>query len=136
MKKRFFSAGYTDTTFSTGIFLLRAAAGALLIPHGHMKMQKFSTLVPHALDPFHLGPSVSLSLSIFAELFCSILIILGLATRLACIPVIINMAVAVFIAHKGEIFGEGEHAALYMAIFTAILFTGPGKYSLDNMISK
>lgn len=134
--KKLFSSRYTDTSFSIGILFLRIAAGAMLLPHGYAKLQKFSEYAPKFADPFGLGGEVSISLSIFAEFFCAILIILGLFTRLACIAPIINMAVAVFIAHNGAIFGDGEHAALYLAIFVAILFTGPGKYSLDKMIGK
>lgn len=134
--KKLLSTRYSETPFSIGLFLLRAAAGGLMIPHGYMKLQKFSEFAPQFADPFHIGSQLSLSLCIFAELFCSILIILGLFTRFACIPQIINMAVAVFVAHKGEIFGDGEHGTLYLAIFAALLFTGPGRFSLDKLIAK
>jgi len=134
--KRLLSTKYSEISFSIGIFFLRAATGALLIPHGNMKLQKFAEFVSQFPDPFHIGSQLSLSLSIFAELFCSIFIILGLFTRFACIPLIINMSVAVIVGHKGQVFGDGEHAALYLAIFIALLFTGPGKFSLDKMIGK
>lgn len=134
--KRLFTTRYSENSFSLGIFLLRACTGALLIPHGYDKMDKFNEMAAMMADPFHIGSSTSLVLVIFAELFCSILVVIGLFTRLACIPLIINMAVAVFYAHKGLVFGEGEHAALYLVIFAALLFTGPGKFSLDRMIWK
>lgn len=134
--KKLFSARYSDASMSIGIFFLRVAAGGLMIPHGYSKLQNFSKMSSRFADPFGLGPTVSLSLSIFAEFVCAILIIIGLATRLATIAPIINMAVAVFIAHKGDIFDTGETAALFLAIFVTILFTGPGKYSVDGMIGK
>lgn len=134
--KRLLSTRYTETSFSIAVFLLRIAAGGLMIPHGYDKLKKFSEYAPGFTDPFHIGSSLSLSLVIFAEFFCAILIVLGLLTRLATIPLIINMAVALFVAHKGKVFGEGEHAALYLVIYIAILFTGAGKLSLDKMIGK
>ena len=39
--------------------------------------------------------------AVFAEFFCAAFIILGLFTRLASIPLVIAMGVAVFFAHKG-----------------------------------
>jgi putative oxidoreductase len=46
------------------------------------------------------------------------------------------MGVALFMAHKGQYFGDGEMAGMYFAGFLAILFMGPGKLSLDKFIGK
>jgi uncharacterized membrane protein YphA (DoxX/SURF4 family) len=58
--------------------------------------------------PFSLGSRVSLSLDIFASFFVPALLCLGLFTRLACIPLIVAMSVALFNAHQGDAFGNGE----------------------------
>ena len=87
-------------------------------------------------DPFHIGGPASMSLTIFAEFFCAIFIVLGLMTRLACVPLITAMSVALFYAHHGEVFGDGEHAALYLLGYAALFFTGPGKISMDRLIGK
>ena len=134
--KLLFSNKYSETTVAIALFMLRAASGVLMIPHGYMKIQNFAKFSPGFIDPFHVGSNLSLSLTIFAELFCSVLIIVGLFTRLAAIPLIITMCVALFIAHHGELFGDGEHSALFLAIFLTVLIMGPGKYSLDRMIRK
>ena len=84
----------------------------------------------------HLGSTISLSLIIIAELICGILLILGLFTRLACIPIIIGMAVVVFVASNGNIFAQGERGMIYLAVTVAILFCGPGKISVDGMLGK
>jgi putative oxidoreductase len=55
-------------------------------------------------------------------------------TRLVTIPLIITMAVAVFMIHKSDFFGEAEHATLYLAGYIALLFSGPGKISMDRML--
>jgi len=107
-----------------------------MIPHGYSKLNKFSEMAPAFSDPFHIGGTLSLSLVIFAEFFCSIFIIAGLFTRLASIPLIISTAVALTYAHHGRIFDDGEKVALFLIIFIAILFVGPGKLSLDKMIGK
>jgi putative oxidoreductase len=134
--KKIISARYSETSLSIGLFILRAASGALMIPHGYDKLTHFSKYSAAFADPFHIGAIASLSLDIFAEFFCAILIIPGLLTRLASIPLMIAMAVAVFYAHHGEIFGNGERAALYFAMFLSVFFAGPGKFSVDKMIGK
>lgn len=87
-------------------------------------------------DPFSLGPTASLLLTVFAEAICSFLLILGLATRLATIPLIITMAVAAFIAHSDDPFGKKEMALVYLLVFVTIAILGPGKYSLDAVFGR
>jgi putative oxidoreductase len=134
--KKLFSTSYSEAAFTIATLVLRIAAGALMIPHGYSKLKGFGKMSASFADPFHIGSSLSLSLVIFAEFFCGMLIVIGLFTRLATIAPIIAMAVAVFYAHHGDFFGKGEMASLFLAIFVAILFVGPGRASLDNMIGK
>lgn len=119
------------------MLVLRVAAGSLLmIQHGLDKLIHFAQKAPHFADPFHMGTTASLALVVFAEFFCSAFVILGLFTRLACIPIVIAMVVALFWAHKGQFFGIGELPGIYLACFVTLLFTGPGKVSLDRFIGK
>lgn len=134
--KKLFSSKYSDRSISFSLLLLRLSLGGLMIPHGFKKLVNFAAKSSGFTDPFHIGGPASMSLTIFAEFFCAILIVLGLMTRLACIPLIIAMAVAVFISHDGQVFGEGELAALYLAGYIALLFAGPGKISMDRLIGK
>lgn len=132
------SSKYSDTSFSLGILLLRLFAGsAMAFSHGYKKLTGFNEILAKGFpDPFHVGTKISLGLTVFAEFFCAILIIIGLLSRLATIPLIIAMSVALFIAHKGQFFGEGEMAGLFLVIFITLLLTGPGKYSADKLIGK
>jgi putative oxidoreductase len=134
--KKLFNTRYSDNAVSFALLVLRLAAGGLMIPHGYKKLMNFAAKSSSFTDPFHIGGPASMGLTIFAEFFCAVFIVLGLMTRLATIPLIIAMSVALFIAHKGEIFGDGEHAALYLAGYIALLFTGPGKISMDKLIGK
>ncbi len=134
--KKLFSSKYSDSTISFSLLLLRFSLGGLMIPHGYKKLMNFANKSSGFTDPFQIGGPASMSLTIFAEFFCAIFIVLGLMTRLACIPLIIAMGVAVFYSHNGQVFGDGETAALYLAGFIALLFTGPGKISMDRLIGK
>jgi putative oxidoreductase len=127
---------YSNTSFSIATLVLRLGLGILMIPHGYDKLQHFSERSQTFTNPFHLGSTVSLVLVIFAEFFCSCLIIFGLFTRLACIPLIITTCVIVFYSNHGNVFGKGEVAALYLIGYLALIFFGPGSVSVDKVIGK
>jgi putative oxidoreductase len=134
--KKLVSISYSNSVFNLALLILRAGSGLLMIHHGYDKLVHFSDYAPKFMQFMGLSGSVSLSLVIFAEFFCAIFLILGLFTRLACIPLIIDVMVAIAKGHNYDIFGKGEHAALFVLIFITILLVGPGRISVDGMINK
>src|SRR5680860_910447 len=119
------------------LFILRVGAEALILTHGIPKLlMLFGGGEIQFLDPVGLGMEISLTLSVFAEVICAVLLILGLASRLAAIPLIINMGVAFFIVHAQDPFQVKELALVYLLIFTTLLITGSGKYALDHYLLK
>lgn len=83
-----------------------------------------------------IGSTTSLILVVFAEFFCAIFLAMGLFTRLAAGILTIVMVVAVFKAHNGAVFGDGEMGMLYLGGFLSILLLGGGKASLDGLLGK
>lgn len=131
---RLTSINYSNGAFNVAMLLLRIGAGIPMMSHGYGKLAQFSTYSGKFMNFMGIGVTASLSLVIFAEFFCSIFLVLGLFTRLATIPLIIAMSVALFKAHNGDVFGDGEKAALYIVCFVSLLLCGPGKASVDGMI--
>lgn len=135
--KKLFSTGVSENALAFALLVLRVGAGLLMmIKHGFDKLTHFAQIAPKFADPFHIGSTTSLALVVFAEFFCAAFVILGLFTRLACIPLVVAMSVALFSAMGGDFFGKGETAGLFLIIFFVLLFTGPGKASLDRLIGK
>jgi putative oxidoreductase len=130
------STKYSNTAFSIATLVLRFGLGSLMIPHGYDKLQHFTERSQTFTNPFHLSSTVSLVLVIFSEFFCSCLIILGLFTRLACIPLIITTCVIVFYSNNGDVFGKGELGAVYLISYLALIFLGPGSASVDKLTGK
>lgn len=130
------STKYSTGAFNLGMLVLRLGIGVLLAAHGFDKLQHFSTIQPHFMNFMGLGQTVSLCLDIFAKFFCSIFLILGLFTRLACIPILVVMSVILLKVTHGHVFGQGEMPSLYFAATLALLFCGPGEISVDGMIAK
>jgi putative oxidoreductase len=138
--KKLFSTKVSENALSFALFLLRVGFGSLmLVNHGLGKLMKFSILSRTFTDPFGIGSTTSLALTIFAEFFCAAFIVLGLFTRLAAIPLVIAMSVAFFMAHNMNYKsgpGGGEPALLFLIVFITLLIAGPGKASLDRLINK
>ena len=134
--RKFFSTRYNAGAFNTALFILRLGFGILLVHHGYQKFSNFHQTEGFMIDLFGLGKATTTSLVIFAELFCGILVIIGLFTRLACVPIIILFFVIIFKVTNADYFGKSEMPELYLVSFLAILFAGPGKVSIDNLISK
>jgi len=109
---------------------------ALMLLHGWSKFTNFSEDSLEWPDPLHVGSTVSCALTVFAELFCTLFVVIGLFSRLALIPLIVLMIVIVFVIHSGDPLPDREHALMYLLSYLALLFTGPGKYSLERFFSK
>jgi len=123
----------SDIALLTG----RALIAALMLSHGLPKMQMLFS--DGALQfPAALGMSagLSLALAVFAEVVCSLLILVGLGTRLASIPLIITMLVAAFSIHAAEGFAKMELPLLYLAGYFVFFIAGSGKYSVDQLIKQ
>ncbi|RYF90569.1 MAG: DoxX family protein [Chitinophagaceae bacterium] len=134
--KRLLSTHYSAGAFNVGMLFLRIVFGALMMMHGYDKLVHFAQYKVKFMNFLGLGQTTSLSLTIFAEFFCALFIIIGLLTRLAAIPLIVVMCVAVFKAHNADFFGEAEMATLYLAGYVLILLVGPGRVSIDGMVGK
>jgi len=120
-----------------GLLLVRLLAGGMMLTHGIPKISRFFGEGPVKFaDPFGLGPEVSLGLAIFAEVGCSILVMIGFKTRWATVPLMITMLVAVFYAHANDPFGRKEPALLFFTLFLSLLISGGGRYSVDGGIRK
>lgn len=135
MKNILFHSGKHKPLPSFAILILRVSFGLMMLIHGWPKLLSLIDDPGAFPDPLHIGSSLSHGLTVFAEFICAILIIAGLATRWAAIPLIIAMSVAAFVIHANEPFGEKEHALLFLSAFAAILILGAGSYSLDKAIS-
>jgi len=130
------STKYSQLSFNLTMLLLRATFGFLMIPkHGYAKLVNFSERKADFMDFMGLGSTLSLSLAVFAEFFCSIFLILGLCTRLATIPLIITTLVIMSV-HDWVLLGEHEVVVAFLSAYVAILLLGPGKYSLDALITR
>ena len=122
---------------AAGLFVLRLAFGGVMIyGHGWGKMMNYAERSAGFPDPLGVGSPASMALAVFAEVFCAAAIVLGLFTRLASIPLIVTMLVAVFIVHADDPFGRKELGIVYLAAYIAILWKGAGAWSVDAWLTR
>lgn len=123
-------------THHLSALVLRLALGGFMLTHGIPKIINYSSLSAKFMDFMSLGSELSLILTIASEVGCSLLLILGVFTRAATIPLIITMGVAAFGAHADDPFSAKEMALLYSSGYLALLLTGGGRYSMDWLLLK
>ena len=79
-------------------------------------------------------PSFMAYVGKYTELIGGILLIAGLLTRIVSAALIINMSVIVFVMGTGKILEEEQMPFLLLLLFATFLFSGGGKWSLDNAL--
>lgn len=137
---------------SVGLLILRVGIGAFMLMHGWGKLEMLlAGNFDQFGDPIGLGKPLSLVLSVLAEVVAAVLVMIGLATRCATIPLIVTMAVAAFVVHGSDPWTMGEGARLFMSgeseswaskepallfliPYLALALIGPGSFSLDYVI--
>jgi putative oxidoreductase len=125
--------------FGTALLLLRLVIGTAFVLHGAPKMAHASTW----MDAMPLHPPAFLQeAAAVAEFFGGILLIAGLATRVAAALIAVDMVVAIAAvhipAHAPLVTSHGESMELpfvYLVGMIALLFAGPGCWSLDAVIA-
>jgi putative oxidoreductase len=133
--KKLFLTTYNKQSLDLGILLIRIAVAAMMLAHGIPKMiTLFSGGAVQFPSVFGMSPELSLGLAVFAEVACSLLILVGLGTRFAVIPLAITMMVAAFSIHAADPFTKKELALHYLVAYAVLFFTGSGKYSLDHLL--
>src|SRR6476660_3719140 len=133
MKKYIFNPGNYPTSINIALLILRLFAGFFMLTHSWGKMEKlFGDEPVKFADPIGIGAGPSLALTVFAEVLCSLLLIVGLATRVAAIPLIINFIVIIVVVQAGKKFSDIEISLLYLGYYLSLFISGAGKYSLDH----
>lgn len=119
------------------LFAVRVFVGFAMLSHGFPKLQML--LAGGKIEFFDfmgLGSQVSLILTVFAEFVCSILLILGLFTRVSLGFLIFTMVIAAFMVHGADPFEKREMALVYLSVYLLLMVIGAGKVSVDHMIER
>ncbi len=136
MKKLLSVEAGSNSLHLTALFV-RITAAALMLSHGIPKLGYLLSGNPIQFpEVFGMSPNVSLMLAVFAEVICSVFILVGLGTRLAVIPLIITMLVAVLMIHSADPFSKQEPGIHFLVLYIILFITGSGKHSIDYLLQR
>ncbi|AXA90319.1 DoxX family protein [Massilia sp. YMA4] len=116
-----------------GLLYARLTGAALLLAvHGLPKLLHWRSELAHIDDPLGLGPGITLTCALFAEIVCPVLVAVGLCTRLASLPVLFLLAVSMVLVHPDWSLEQGQFGWLLIIVFGTIALAGPGRFSVDG----
>lgn len=133
------------------VICIRLAVGLVFLSEG---IQKF--VYPHALGPGRFdkigipAPTFFADLDGVVEIVCGALVVLGLLTRLAAVPLLIDIVLAIALTKVRELrpggfggvqgfWGMAHDARTDFAMLLGLIFllwVGPGRWSLDALIAR
>lgn len=127
-----------DSMASLGLLWLRVMAGLGIAYHGYQKifggnMEMFLGGVGEMGVPF---PVLFGWMAALSEFVGGLLLVLGLATRVAAFFIFMTMAVAVFVRHAADPFAVKELALAFFTMSATLVLTGAGRISLDSLIAE
>lgn len=131
----------TLAALEPGALLLgRLAVGLLFVSTGWGKVHDIPKVVAFFESLGIPAPGFQAVLVSWSELLCGSAIVIGLLTRLATIPLIVSMTVALLTAKRGDIHGlfdlVGQDEFTYLVVLVMIAVLGPGKLALDHLVAK
>ncbi|MGQ7935971.1 DoxX family protein [Paraburkholderia sp. D1E] len=119
-------------TASAALLFLRVAASVLLlVVHGLPKATHYSSQLAVIEDPLHLGKTLTLGIAIFAEVLCPVLMIAGIATRLAALPMMVITLMALTLVHPEWTLDQPQFAWMLLILFGTIVIGGAGRYRVS-----
>lgn len=122
-----------------GIAIVRIITGILLIHQGweafdNTKMEMYTSWF---VERKYSNPAIWAYSGKVGELLAGLGFVLGLFTRLASVAAISAFTGIIFIlGDKGEIFHGDQYPFLFILLALVFFFTGPGKWSVDQFLSR
>jgi len=111
-------------------------SGELIYAHGLKKLGVGVSEAEVVPNPLNLPEAFNSLFADAANLFFPVFVILGLATRIAILPILAVTLTGYFVLHFHDAPLIKDTPFMYSLSFLVLLFLGPGKYSLDYFIQR
>lgn len=132
--------GYASRASWLPPLVARVSIGWLFVVTGWGKLHNLPKVIEFFTELGIPAPHLQAPFVASTELVCGFLILIGLFTRFACVPLTISMIVAIVTAKRSEIhalddlFGFEEY--LFIVAFLFLIVHGAGKISLDAVLNR
>lgn len=128
----------TEKVRWVGPLLARITVGILFATTGWGKVHDLDRVTAFFTELGIPAPAFHAVLVSYVELIGGGLLVLGLGARLAAVPLVISMTVAILTAQASEIHGLSDLFGLvewtYLTLLVWIALAGPGAVSLDWLL--
>jgi putative oxidoreductase len=118
----------------------RITLGVLFMSTGWGKVHNLAKVTAFFTELGIPAPGLNAHVVSFVELIGGTLLVLGLASRLAALPLMASMAVAILTAQRDQVHGLPDLFGLvewtYLVLLLWVALGGPGKVSLDHLLSR
>jgi len=132
-------AGGDKLTF-IGPTLARLTVGLIFIGTGWGKLHSLGDVTDFFTSLHIPAPGFNARLTAATEFFGGILVLMGLGTRLAALPLAFTMVIAILTAKRADIDGlttlVGFDEWSYLVLFLWLAVAGAGPLSLDNVVTR
>jgi putative oxidoreductase len=107
----------------------------MALAHGFGKLDKIYSGSSNIMfpDPLGIGSYGSLLIAGVSEFLFPLMVVVGLYTRWATLPVIGTMVVAFGMVHLNDPFQKQELSLVYLFAYLTIFLIGPGRLSIDSI---
>jgi putative oxidoreductase len=120
--------------------IARLTVGYAFVESGWGKVHNLETVAEYFTELGIPAPAFQATFVSFVELICGSLVLVGFATRLAALPLIGTMVVALITAKASEIasFSDliGTIELCYAVLLAWLALAGPGNASIDHVIAR
>jgi putative oxidoreductase len=120
--------------------LMRLFLGYFFLETGWGKIHNLAQMTERFTEWGIPAPAFNAALSGWTEFIGGTLVLVGLGTRLISIPMLINMVVATLTVRLKKVAGLDDFVELdeplYALGFLWLIFAGPGKASLDELVER
>jgi putative oxidoreductase len=122
------------------LLVARLTVGVLFVSTGWGKVHNLAKVTGFFAELGIPMPGFNAVLASYTELICGSLLVVGLASRLAALPLVVTMIVAILTAKRDELHGVADLFGFvewtYIVILLVVAVFGPGLASLDTWVAK
>lgn len=120
--------------------LARVSVGLVFVTTGWGKLQNLEQVAEFFRSLGIPAPELQAPFVAATELTCGLLLVLGLATRFAAVPLVVTMLVAIRTALWGELEGAidlfGREEYVFIVLLAWLAVAGAGALSLDAVVAR
>ena len=122
-------------TFNFSMLVFRVVLSLeLMVVHGFKKIGIHVAEAEKVPNPLHLPEVINNAFAISANLIFPVLVILGLFTRIAILPILAVTLTGYFVLHWNDALLIKDTPFMYSLSYLLIMVLGPGRYSVDYFI--